>query len=283
MPLTVWIAGGVALFSTAILIAALWFDSLFEASSADRASSLVQHLGSRSVLAVFAHPDDETLAAGVLAEAAGRDGVEVRTITLTRGEGGYAVPHISRREDLGLVRESELRRYGFALGIDHQELWDYPDGELGRTSIAAIVDRLVARIRMWRPDVVLTFDPAGGYNGHVDHKATGTIAGEAVRAGLDRRYRPELGEAHRPRHLVYVLAPAKAFRAIGGPALRAVAEAQPAANLAISVRSAPRMLGWRTHTSQHLDRAYPLPGWFLFDFWDKEHYRVLEPTAIPPR
>jgi hypothetical protein len=35
------------------------------------------------------------------------------------------------------------------------------------------------------------------------------------------------------------------------------------------------------HASQHLDRAYPLPGWLLFDFWDKEHYRVLDQDAIP--
>jgi LmbE family N-acetylglucosaminyl deacetylase len=189
VPLTIWITGGIALVATVLTVVGLWFNWLFEAPSASRTSSLVQHLGSRSVLAIFAHPDDETLTAGVLAEAAARDGIDVRTITLTHGERGYAEPQISRKEDLRLVRESELRRYEFALGIDHQEVWDYPDGELRHSS--DIVDRLVERVRAWRPDLVLTFDPAGGYNGHADHKATGALASDAVRVGLDRRYRPD--------------------------------------------------------------------------------------------
>ena len=68
-PLTVWIAGSVAAAATAILILALWFDRLFEAPGAVRVSSLIEHLNARSVLAVFAHPDDETLAYRVVEPA----------------------------------------------------------------------------------------------------------------------------------------------------------------------------------------------------------------------
>jgi len=64
VPLTASIAAGFAIVSTVALVAALWFDWLFEAPTAAYAPSLVQHLGSRSILAIFAHPDDETLAAG---------------------------------------------------------------------------------------------------------------------------------------------------------------------------------------------------------------------------
>jgi hypothetical protein len=77
-----------------------------------------------------------------------------------------------------------------------------------------------------------------------------------------------------------VIAPARALKAIGGPELRAVAQAQPDANVAVRVRAEPRLLGWRVHASQHLERAYPLPGWLLFDFWDKEHYRVVDTNAL---
>jgi hypothetical protein len=123
------------------------------------------------------------LAAGVLADAGSREGIDVRTVTLTRGENGYSEPNI-----------------------------------------------------------------------------------------------PELGTVHRPNHLGYLLAPARAFSTMGGPALRAAASAQPDADVAVSVDPQLRILGWRTHASQHLERAYPLPGWLLFDFWDKEHYVVFDPV-----
>jgi len=276
VPLTASIAAGFAIVSTVALVAALWFDRLFEAPTAAYVPSLVQHLGSRSILAVFAHPDDETLAAGVLADAGSREGIDVRTITLTRGENGQSAPSLSRREDLPLVRESELRRYGFALGIDHQELWKYPDGELDGVS-REVVDRLVERIRTWKPDFVLTFDPAGGYNWHRDHRAAGTLATEAVRVSADPVYRPEFNPAHRTKQMGYLIAPARALSIFGGPGGRAVAEVQPKPNLSVPVASSLRILGWRTHASQRLDKAYPLPGWLLFDFWDKEHYFVFEP------
>ena len=67
---------------------------------------------------------------------------------------------------------------------------------------------------------------------------------------------------------------------IGGHELGEVAAAQPRANVAASVAPRLRLLGWQIHASQHLDRAYPLPGWLLFDFWDKEHYVVFEPSSI---
>jgi hypothetical protein len=100
---------------------------------------------------------------------------------------------------------------------------------------------------------------------------------EAVHCGLNPSYKPELGAPHHPKYIAYVIAPVRAFSAVGGPQLRAVAAAQPAANLAVPVKGSLRTLGWRTHASQHLERAYPLPGWLLFDFWDKEHYAIVEP------
>jgi LmbE family N-acetylglucosaminyl deacetylase len=280
VPLTVWIAGGVAIVATIVLAGGIWFDRLFESPGAVYAPSLVQHCGSRSVLAVFAHPDDETLVAGALADAASRDGITVRTITLTMGEAGVAEPKLSRTEDIRLIRESELRRYGFALGIDYQEVWDYPDGQLTEVAESGVVDRLVERMRTWKPDLVLTFEPATGYNGHEDHRAAGLIATEAVRGAVDSRYRLELGTPHRPASIAYVLAPTRAFSTLGASALRAVAVAQPPANLAVPVDPKLRILGWRIHASQHLERAYPLPGWLLFDFWDKEHYRVVDPGGL---
>jgi N-acetylglucosamine malate deacetylase 2 len=158
-----------------------------------------------------------------------------------------------------VVRESELRQYGLALGLDHQELWEYPDGALADGPDRDIIDRIVARIRSWKPDLVLTFDPAGGYNGHPDHCATGKMTTEAVRAGLDSAYKPELGATHRPKQIGYLVAPVRAFSTIGGPKLRAVALAQPAANLAVPCETlAGGPMRASTWTGRTLARMAPL-------------------------
>ena len=65
-----------------------------------------------------------------------RDGIDVRTITLTRGEAGIPEPHVARGDDIRLIRESELRRYGFALGIDNQEVWERTPCRAGCSSIS---------------------------------------------------------------------------------------------------------------------------------------------------
>jgi LmbE family N-acetylglucosaminyl deacetylase len=130
---------------------------------------------------------------------------------------------------------------------------------------------------------VLTFDPAAGYNGHPDHRTAGQVATEAVHAALDSAFGPELGAPHRTKQLGYLLAPARAFSIVGGRELRAAVAAQPQANLSVPVDRSLRLLGWRIHASQRLEKASPVPGWFLFDFWDKEHYLIFDPSERTSR
>lgn len=98
---------------------------------------------------------------------------------------------------------------------------------------------LVERIRIWKPDLVLTFDPGGGYNGHSDHRAADKIATEVVRAASEGECESGLGEPHHTQHLAYVVAPAPAFLALGGEEVRAVVGSQPEPNVEITV--APRL------------------------------------------
>ena len=280
MPSTIWILGFVAAGALLLLGIALWFDRLFEEPAAGTFPSLANVADARSVFAVFAHPDDETLASGALAEAASRDGVHVRSVTLSRGERGYAHPPISHEADLGLVRESELRRYGYLLGIDHQDLWDYPDGSLGDFPREPIIDRIVASIRQHKPGLVIGFDPAGGYTGHPDHKAAGALTTDAVRFASDLTYKPELGPPHRPNKLAYIVAPRRMLRTFGDATLRAVAAAQPDPDVATPVSKKLKRKGWHVHQSQHLGKAYGLPAWLLYDFFDKEHYTLVDPSTL---
>jgi N-acetylglucosamine malate deacetylase 2 len=129
------------------------------------------------ILTFFAHPDDETMfLGGTLAFLAER-GAEIHYLCATRGEGGeMGDPPICAREELGKVREKELRCAVNALGGSSIQFLDYkdplvgPDGEL--YPFSDDFDQLTEKIR----DVILKVDPRvifthgpGGEYGHPAH------------------------------------------------------------------------------------------------------------------
>ncbi len=133
-----------------------------------------------SLLAVFAHPDDEAFSSGgTLARYAER-GVKVTLACSTRGEAGKITDPNLTIEDLGKHREQELRDACKALGIEAPIFLGYRDsGRLERlrkddplASINADPREIEAKVRdvieRVEPQVVLTFDPHGGYD-HPDH------------------------------------------------------------------------------------------------------------------
>ena len=125
-----------------------------------------------SLLAVFAHPDDESLASGGLLAWCAAIGVEASLLCLTHGEHGQgagAGPAGGARP-LRQIRAAELAAAARVLGITHVRLLDHEDGMLPWVS----PDRLEADIRdeihRTGPDVVITFDADGLY-WHPDHIA----------------------------------------------------------------------------------------------------------------
>ncbi len=132
----------------------------------------------RGLLAVFAHPDDETFGAGGVMALAARDGHPVWLICATNGdEGGVADEQGDHAMDPE-IRRNELRCACEALGISEPIFLDYRDsgmetwtpkpGAFVLADRAEIVERLVVELRRLRPAVIVTFDPGGGY-GHPDH------------------------------------------------------------------------------------------------------------------
>ena len=123
------------------------------------------------LLAVFAHPDDETFrCGGLLALLAGR-GVQVNVLTATRGEAGSCgEPQICKVEELAEVRERELQCACNILGISPPTFLDYSDGKLGEVDEEEAVARIKAVTQELRPQILLTW-PADGLSGHPDHKA----------------------------------------------------------------------------------------------------------------
>ena len=133
------------------------------------------------LMAVLAHPDDESLGiGGTLAKYAG-EGVETYLVTATRGERGrFGESGEKPSPDVvGRVREVELREAARVLGVREINFLDYYDGDLDQVNVPEAVARIAEHLRRVKPHVVITFGPEGAY-GHPDHIAISQLATAAV-------------------------------------------------------------------------------------------------------
>jgi len=134
-----------------------------------------------SLVAVFAHPDDEIFHAGMLMHLS-QQGVRVIVVCATNGEAGKSHPSVGAVDDLGALRIEELKLSCRRLGIEPPVLLGFHDSARGDRHrhgdprALANVDMLEVEARIRRviedvtPHVLLTFDPHGGYY-HPDHLA----------------------------------------------------------------------------------------------------------------
>jgi N-acetyl-1-D-myo-inositol-2-amino-2-deoxy-alpha-D-glucopyranoside deacetylase len=152
------------------------------------------------VLAIFAHPDDESLLAGGTLAACAAQGHEVAILSLTRGEAGPISQPGINRETLGTVRETELRAAATALGVSNVECLGYPDGELSWADGVEIEADIAGRIEAWRPEVVITFGPEGLY-WHPDHIATHNFTTAAIEQAAGVGFAPWVYHVTWPDHL----------------------------------------------------------------------------------
>lgn len=178
---------------------------------------------SRTLLAVYAHPDDESFGTGGMLARYAAEGVRVALVCATRGEAGeIADPSLATPETLGRVREAELRCAAETLGLTELIILDYrdsgmagsPDNRHPRALINApadeVVSQLVGIIRRLRPQVVVTFEPNGGY-GHPDHIAIHRHTVAAFHAAADPARYPEQGATWQPSRLFYTSIPRSFF------------------------------------------------------------------------
>ena len=137
----------------------------------------------KKLLVVLAHPDDETFACGGTIAKYASHGVEVVLICATRGEAGeISDTSISKSTPLGEIREQELRHASKILGIGKIHFLGYRDSgmngspdnhhplalcQANQKEISKHIGKIISN---FLPDVIITFDPNGGY-GHPDHVA----------------------------------------------------------------------------------------------------------------
>ena len=180
------------------------------------------------LMAVHAHPDDETISmGGTLAAYAATHSPTTDTyvITGTRGElGEIVIPERDTPEEherLGETRMGEIAAAMAALGVTHFENLGFRDsgmvGDPGNedprcyhhhstNNLDDTTEHLVRIIRRVQPDVIATYDDFGGY-GHPDHIAAARIARRAWEVAGDPTWRPDAGPAWTPKKLYEVRTP----------------------------------------------------------------------------
>jgi len=134
----------------------------------------------RSILSIFAHPDDESYGVGGALAKYHQEGVRLVLVTLTDGGSGSKrlQPGILPDAPLGECRLKELERACQVLGIDRLITLGYTDGKLDQDDRNEMREQIVSIILEERPDIMLTFHP-NGISGHRDHILTAEVTKEA--------------------------------------------------------------------------------------------------------
>ncbi len=235
----------------------------------------------KCILAVFAHPDDETSASGGTLALYARKGVDVHVVTATRGElgtlgtGGMVI----ERHELGAVRERELRQVLDSFGVNPPVLFDYKDQELKDADFEEVAGKVLAEMRRVSPDVVITFGPTG-ISKHDDHIAIHQATVDAF-----DRFRQESGAEPKLMLVAIPKSLAEQFELdMDG------VETQPTTVIDIAETIELKIKAWRTYASQEdaqevadmfekqeiatesFHQAYPpvVDGIVETGFWDDE-------------
>jgi LmbE family N-acetylglucosaminyl deacetylase len=159
------------------------------------------------LLAVFAHPDDESMGMGGTLAKYSAEGVETHLICASRGERGWfgSVEENPGLERLGVTRTVELENAVKTLGMTALHFLNYIDGDVDKADHTEAVSKIVTHIRRIKPQVVVTFPPDGGY-GHPDHIAMSQLTSAAIVCAADASYQDaDKLPPHRVSKLYYMV------------------------------------------------------------------------------
>ena len=169
----------------------------------------------KTLLAVLAHPDDETFGLGGTLALYAQKGYNTYYLCATRGEAGTVDDeHLRGFSSTAEMRTDELMRAAKHLGLKDVFFLGYRDSGMPGTeenkhpdaqinhSIDEVAGRVVKYIRDIKPDVVLTHDPIGGYK-HPDHIHIHQATKLAFEKADDPSFHPEAGQPFKPRALYY--------------------------------------------------------------------------------
>ncbi|MFO7254402.1 PIG-L deacetylase family protein [Limnochorda sp.] len=214
---------------------------------------LPELLTMRRILCIQPHPDDMEVAAGGTIARLVQAGALVAYVTVTDGGLGSVNPR-DDRETIRLRRRREQEAAAQILGVQELRWLDFPDG--GPYTEDEVRVKLLAEIRRFRPEAVITVDPWLPYEGHPDHRKTGMAA---VAAALLAAF-PRAGEEAQAAEAG---AATPGERPAGVRAVILAATAYPNAFVDVTATWETKMQAIRAHASQFPDASWPFyEGYF---------------------
>ncbi|QSB13950.1 mycothiol conjugate amidase Mca [Natronosporangium hydrolyticum] len=178
------------------------------------------------LMAVHAHPDDESSKGAATMAKYVAEGVAVQVVTCTGGERGSVLnPKLDRPdvwENIAEIRRAEMAAARAILGVDQawlgfvdsglpegDPLPPLPAGCFALQDVAVAAEPLVKAVREFRPHVMTTYDETGGYP-HPDHIMCHQVSVAAFEAAGDPERYPAAGPPWQPRKLYYHMTFSKA-------------------------------------------------------------------------
>ena len=274
------------------------------------------------LMAVHAHPDDESSKGAATMARYVQEGTEVLVVTMTGGERGDILnPAMERpeiRENIAEVRREEMNRAREILGVEQEfagfvdsglpegdPLPPLPEGCFATLPVEEAAAPLVAAIRRFRPHVILTYDENGGYP-HPDHIMTHKVSMHAFDAAPEPDAYPDAGDPWQPLKLYYFVGfPPERFEALAEVLAERGLE-NPFEGWAERVKDSDRRrweITTRVHCGEYFDLAHdalrahatqidPNGFWFavpneiVSEAWPTEDYhlvRSLVDTEVPEK
>ncbi|HSL31146.1 MAG TPA: PIG-L family deacetylase [Anaerolineales bacterium] len=178
----------------------------------------------KTIVAVLAHPDDESFGLGGTLALYAQKGYDTYLVCATRGEAGTVdAEYLNGYKDTAELRTAELQRAATVLGLKDvfflgyrdsgmpgSEDNNHPEAQINH-SIDEVAGRVVKYLRELKPDVVITFDPIGGYR-HPDHIHIHKATVLAFQKADDASFYPEAGSPFKPGALYYQVFPRRLLK-----------------------------------------------------------------------
>lgn len=191
-----------------------------QGNAVEQLTPLAEDYSGLRILAVHAHPDDESSKGAATMAAYAQRGARVMVATMTGGERGDVLNEVVKANpaawrDLPKVRREEMAAAQHILGIEHRwigfvdsglpegdPLPPLPWGCFASLPLERAAAPLVQLVRQFRPHIILSYDENGGYP-HPDHIMSHKVAVEAYEKAGDSQAYPGTGEAWEPLKLYY--------------------------------------------------------------------------------